>query len=79
MFIMANEEKQAKNSKPWDLLNLNIKRVPKNVENERLFICKKCPLYNSISKTCVKCGCFMILKVKLSNSFCPINKWNVYQ
>lgn len=64
-----------KNARPWDLFNKKIGRVHKNIANERLDICKECPFFIKLTKQCTKCGCFMPEKVKLSNAFCPIHKW----
>ena len=42
---------------------------------QRLKICKDCKNYHKIFKTCKLCQCFMPIKVKLTDSICPINKW----
>ena len=42
----------------------------------RLDICKVCESYNSTFGRCKEFGCFMILKVKISKTTCPLNKWN---
>ena len=42
--------------------------------NERLSICKDCEHYNG--SRCKICGCFMLTKVGLKSSKCPIHKWN---
>ena len=41
----------------------------------RLAICNKCPEFIKATSTCKKCGCFMILKVKIKKMTCPIGKW----
>ena len=43
--------------------------------SDRYDTCKSCDRFNKYLKTCKECGCFMPLKVKLKNAYCPINKW----
>jgi protein-arginine kinase activator protein McsA len=45
------------------------------VYKERLAICKACEFYFSTTGTCLKCGCFMRIKAKISSLSCPIKKW----
>lgn len=42
----------------------------------RYAICQICPDFNSITKQCKKCGCFMIVKTRLDASTCKNNYWN---
>ena len=42
---------------------------------KRYDICKKCE-YFLITTQCSKCLCFMKVKVKISQSKCPIDKWD---
>ena len=60
--------------KPWDMFNPN---EPKNSElgDKRMAICEECPELIELTKQCKKCGCFMLLKTKLENAVCPLNKW----
>lgn len=46
------------------------------IENseERFEVCKKCDSLNSMN-FCTQCACFMPVKVKLKNSYCPLGKW----
>lgn len=64
-----------KKAKPWDLLNPSIKHVSKNIQDKRLSKCLICPELIKTTKQCKKCGCFMVAKVKLPHSSCPIGKW----
>lgn len=41
----------------------------------RLAYCKVCPHLNKTFYVCGKCGCYMVLKVKLKNAKCPVGKW----
>jgi hypothetical protein len=66
------------NSKPWDLLNPNIKRAPDEIAEKRYSICQGCPKFNKFTTQCKICKCFMSQKVKLAHSFCPLHKWEVY-
>lgn len=68
--------KEYKNkTKPWDLLNPNVKKVDNKLSEKRLKICQQCPELIKLTNQCKKCGCFMNLKVKLENASCPIEKW----
>ena len=61
--------------RPWDLLNPNEPRSPKELSQARLAICSTCDFFRPNSKTCRKCGCFMKLKTTLEHAKCPIGKW----
>ena len=60
---------------PWDLLNPNQPRSPKELQQERLAICAECELFVAFSKTCSICKCYMRMKTKLDKAYCPIHKW----
>lgn len=62
--------------KPIDLLNPKASRATKEVAYNRYDICKDCDRLHSVTKTCSECGCFMRLKVTLSDAYCPLGKWN---
>lgn len=61
------------NAKPWDLLDQSL-RVSDDIANMRMSICHDCK-HLTVTKQCTKCGCFMELKTKLKNAYCPIYKW----
>ena len=65
------------NAKPWDILNKN-KRSTEEVYKERMDICGKCEFLFTPTKQCMKCGCFMEIKTKINNAFCPMGKWFSY-
>lgn len=44
-------------------------------DKDRMNICKQCEYFNDYLKTCRKCGCFLILKTKISFFHCPLGKW----
>ena len=67
-----------RNARPWDLFNEKIGRVPDRVEHDRMSECRKCIRFNSLTKICRECGCFMPAKTKLPNAFCPIGTWNTW-
>jgi hypothetical protein len=73
-----SDEKKVRVTRPWDLLNPNMERTPKEVQSERLSICYSCPLLHPITKICGSCGCFMTQKVKLAEAACPKHKWDAY-
>jgi len=62
-------------TRPWDIVNLNIDTVSEKDATNRLNICKACPELIQITKQCKKCACFMKAKTKLLNATCPIGKW----
>lgn len=62
------------NAKPWHIMNKK-KRVLDNISKERMDICKTCIHLIKTTKQCKKCGCFMNIKTKIDNAYCPIGKW----
>jgi hypothetical protein len=62
------------NAKPWDIINPD-KRTSEDIYNSRMDICNKCEYLINMTKTCMKCGCFMTIKTKIDNAYCPIGKW----
>lgn len=49
--------------------------VKKEIAQNRYDICKSCEHFNLETKNCNLCGCFMKVKVKIPEAFCPVNKW----
>ncbi len=47
----------------------------KNEIEKRKAICNGCEFFNKQSERCMKCGCYMAVKVYLKASNCPIGKW----
>lgn len=45
------------------------------IYDERMAICKECEFLEPTYKRCLKCGCFMSIKAKLTEAKCPIKKW----
>lgn len=41
---------------------------------KRYDACKKCVFFTA-KKLCLKCHCFMPIKIKIKNSKCPLGKW----
>ena len=64
-----------KNARPWDIFNKNLEKVADVEIQKRLDICMSCPELIQVTNQCKKCGCFMGLKTKLANAFCPLGKW----
>jgi hypothetical protein len=62
------------NAKPWDILNPD-KKTSEDIYNNRMDICNNCEYLINMTKTCMKCGCFMTIKTKIDNAYCPIGKW----
>lgn len=61
-------------------LGVNVPNIQTNLfvdEDTRLSrysICQSCE-FLSVLKTCSQCGCIMPLKVRFTDSSCPIDKW----
>lgn len=54
-------------------------RVSAEIRNERYDTCKACPLFDTDSKRCKDCGCFMEAKTWVGgdpNKLCPKQKWS---
>ncbi len=51
------------------------KRVSKEIQKERIDICKSCSEYISFTGQCKICMCFMTFKSKWEVNTCPKNKW----
>jgi hypothetical protein len=68
-----------KKARPWDIFNINIQKVSKEIAEERLAICSSCKFFNNLTGTCKKCKCIMSQKVRLPHSECPIDKWGAVQ
>jgi len=52
-------------------------KVPQNIADERMEICKKCDNFN-ILKICNQCGCLLTLKTNIKDTECPIGRWKKY-
>ena len=49
--------------------------VDNNTYQERLDICKTCPMLFKPTMSCKRCGCFMKIKAKIGMMSCPDKKW----
>ena len=47
----------------------------KKLSEKRLDICKTCENFDPIWFRCKKCYCFLKVKVRFSDSDCPLDKW----
>jgi hypothetical protein len=61
--------------KPWDILNPGVPKVEDAEAERRYAICLECPELLKITRQCKLCGCFMRVKTKLQDSYCPDGKW----
>jgi len=62
-------------TRPWDIINPNIEKASEELAEERYAICAACPELIKLTKQCKQCGCLMVLKTKLKNARCPLQKW----
>ena len=54
-------------------MNSRKDQEPEHFEVKRIKICQNCEHYKAF--ICSKCGCFMLLKTKIKQTWCPIGKW----
>lgn len=78
-FINDDPVSENKKARPWDIFNKNIEKVPSEVKQKRLEICKSCPELIKLTTQCKKCGCFMDAKTTLPHASCPLGKWDIYK
>lgn len=56
-----------------------LKKIQENIVSgnsvTRYAICQTCEKFNSKTKVCMCCNCFMTAKTKLKSAFCPLGKW----
>lgn len=60
--------------RPTDMLDSS-NYTTDEIASSRMAICDECPRLIKITKQCRECGCFMLLKTKLTAAVCPLNKW----
>lgn len=55
-------------------------RVPNEVYEERIAICRTCPKFDVAHQKCTLCGCHARVKLWVAQFFCPHNppKWGVW-
>lgn len=58
-----------------DFTSQNGVLVSEEKRQQRENICQECSQYNSESKRCYLCGCFMEHKIKFKSAECPASKW----
>ena len=51
------------------------KPVSKEEKEKRMKICESCVFFETRSKRCKKCGCFLLMKTAWRTQVCPIGKW----
>ena len=49
--------------------------VTDEVEKNRIDTCNSCDRFDTLSRRCRECGCFMDQKVPYAAASCPLNKW----
>ena len=52
----------------------NLLIYDEEIINKRWDLCKDCEFLLP-TNNCKKCGCFMVIKSRISTSRCPIGKW----
>lgn len=57
------------------VLNAVTDMSSQETQNKRMAVCDKCPNLLRLTGNCMKCGCFVALKVKFQASSCPVGKW----
>ena len=66
--------------KLWDgfaeyLKQIDVLSIDLKLAENRMEICFECERYNSKSKHCKECGCFMPAKSIFKAMKCPLGKW----
>jgi hypothetical protein len=69
----GKERKAVRPVKPWDLLKKE-NWTEAEVYAKRLEICEACDNFTK-TRQCSLCHCFMDMKTRLENAYCPIRKW----
>ena len=62
------------NAKPWDFLDPS-KRTTEEKALSRMDICNNCEFFINLTSQCKKCGCFMNIKTRIEEAYCPEYKW----
>jgi len=50
--------------------------VPNKIYEDRIAICRGCKFYVSLLGNCSICKCFMKVKARISNQYCPQKYWD---
>jgi hypothetical protein len=50
-------------------------KISEQEKNKRYLLCESCEFFDSPSKRCKKCGCFLKIKTGMRGQHCPIGKW----
>jgi len=66
---LFHSSKKSGNKKKW--IEDRIQLEP----NQRIDICNECKELTKLTRQCKLCFCFMDVKTKLKNKFCPKGKW----
>lgn len=53
--------------------------VDREIGLERARICASCEELFKPTFTCKQCLCFMKIKVKIPNAYCPLGKWDAVE
>ena len=61
-----------------DFLEENSFKVPDEVREARLDICKQCDNLHKKSNICLMCGCHTPTKTYLVAASCPLKKWEKF-
>ena len=68
---------QFKEGLKWLRDSTDYVKVPKEVSKKRYAICIQCDSFESLTKQCRECACFMPLKTRMNLTPCPKGKWNL--
>ena len=75
MSAWSEYKKKLGSTRPWDVVDPNVKKSTEDESTTRLNICLSCDRLMRVTNQCKECGCFMNLKVKLKDATCPLGKW----
>lgn len=72
---MIRKRATGKNVSPVDFIKKDTEFSSVQEQEFRYSICQSCDRLTKTTKQCRECGCFMKIKVKLADAFCPLGKW----
>ena len=59
-----------------DVMGGTVKHASHELQRQRLDLCNACEhMLRGMIHICKKCGCIIAVKVRFSQSACPISKW----
>ena len=84
-YLIAKYEAHAEIEEAIKTGNINLKNIKsrflihdEDAINKRVDECMNCEYLFKPTKSCKKCGCFVMAKTRFKNQKCPDNRWDRY-